>query len=425
MLTWRLPQALGFLYPPPEELPDGDLKLAWMLRLLGDPPLGGCAPTVLASIPDDERDALMCSLAATVTRARYGLERFERTVRLLAERRRTAGTLQFDTCAKSAVFEGASALAAMRSVIDEIVWIGARRTGKTPAEAAEWKLETALRCDLSRPKTAHYDVEEVRLLRARLDWYDRLNKYRNALTHWGWRLQIGAYFPVDDESVEARDPRLNVMLVPDYTSLGRTRRAHQWTYSDRTRAETVVQQAWEGLAELVNEVGTRWGGSIPPDGTAPPGKRPHVLILAPCPVLVLQDVVHALAFTDRERACDFRARMFGGDPDLDVCEIAPSKLAHNDIAEPGFWISIPVGSQLAETLAGAGLGPHDVVIGLDPTLDASGCRILAVQGVERFPYARLMETDDTMAHVAIPRTEQRSRLFVIRTRPAYSGASPS
>lgn len=421
MLTMRLPQALGFVFPPPDELPHSDLRVTWMLRLLGDPPVGGMSPTVLASIPDDERDALMCSLATTFTRSRYCVERFQRAVRLLVERRRVAGTLQFDSCAKSAIFEAASALAAMRSVIDEIFWIAARRAGKTPDEAGDWSLETALRCNFSRPTTAQYNVPEVNALRARLGWYDRLNKYRNALTHWGWRLQIGGYFPADDESVEAGDAVINVMLVPDYASLGKTRRAHQWTYADRTRVETVVEDAWDTLADVVHEVGTLWGGTIPPQGSAPPERRPHVIILAPCPALVLQDEILALTFTSRGRAADFQARMFAAEPDLDICEVHPSSLPHGGIAEPGFWLSIPAGQDLAGTLSGAGLGPRDLVVGVDPVLDSQGKRVVAVEGLDRFSFAKLTETDDPMAHVAIPRTNERSRLFVIRRRPNYAG----
>lgn len=145
MLTMRLPQALGFVFPPPDELPESDIRLAWLFRMLGDPPVGEGPSTTapLSVIPSAERDALMCSLASTLSRSRYCVERFQRTVKVLGDRRGMAGPLQFDTCAKAAVFEAAAAMAAMRSVVDEFVWVAARRT-VSPRRRASRVLETSL-----------------------------------------------------------------------------------------------------------------------------------------------------------------------------------------------------------------------------------------------------------------------------------------
>lgn len=415
MLTMRLPQALGFVFPPPDELPEADPRFVWTLRRLGNEP----ATSALAMIPDDERDALMCSLATTITRSRYCIERFERTVGLLAERRKVAGTLHFDTSAKSALFEATAALAAIRSVVDELFWVAARRAGKTPDEAAGWKLETALRCDLTQPATRIYDVPEVRLLRTRVEWYDRLNKYRNALTHWGWRLQIGAFFPVGDTSAEANDPKLNVMFVPDYASLGRARRSHEWTYNERTRVEALLEAAWAGLVEWVTEVTALWGGTPTPEGKMPPERRPHVIILAPCPVLVAQAEVLAPTFSSADRARAFHEAMFRSEASFDVCEVHQTSLPYPGAANPCFWLALPAGRELADLLATIpqGMARDDVTLGIDPVVEPGTGRIVACETLRHFPAKELIEADDTMAHVSVPVTTERSRLFVVRRRP--------
>lgn len=420
MLTMRLPTALGFVFPPPQELPAEDPRLAWMLRQLGQPRVGEVPPgaaLVRAIVDDAERDALMCSLATALVRAHYAVRRFRRTVELLASRREASGPLIFDTAAKASTFDASSALAATRSMIDEILWVAARRAGMTAEQAGEWRPETLLRCDLARPDHAQFDVPEVAALRRRTAWYERLNKYRNTLTHHGWRLIIGGYFPIDDTSAEALDENMNVMIVPDLASLGRAKRPHEWTYVQKTRVESVVEDAWAGLLDLVEEIGTEWGAIVPAEGSMPPERRPHVMILAPCPAVTLQDDELLVAvFSSRERARTFQLRMCPGDDTVDVFELAPSSLPYDGDETPRYWISVPAGPELAQVVD-SGVVVRGIVLGLDPNLDPLEARVVSWTPLRRFDVAAFAATDDPMAHVAVPATTMRGRLYVVRRRP--------
>jgi hypothetical protein len=415
MLVWHGPQFAAFRFPHPDELPDVDSGLARMIRVLGDEPP---APA-LATIADPaERDALFLSLATTLTKAAYHRQRFEQVVAILAERRlQVGGTVSSDTCSQYPIFEASALLVAARTVVDEVLYIAARRSGAAPNDADGWAVNTAITCNLVNvPK---YNVDEVHRLRAHSAWYEEMNEYRNVLVHRGWREQTGGFFPIGSTLPEAADPTRNVLLMPDRASLVRVHRGHQWTYTNGTRLERVVERAADGLEVFLGDVATgSWGGSIPAPGTAPNDMLPNIFVQVPYAGLVVAGTIYAPIFTDENRAREFHRTAYQNAPQLDLFEVLPTTLNDGTSQpEPGFWLSVPSGKGIAEPLATAGLA-HDgeLVIALDPTLGADG-KIVASE-LARLEIAKLLASGDVgvLVKVLAARVASVNRLLLWRRR---------
>src|ERR1019366_3618609 len=111
--------------PAPEGLPLVDTVRSRQLTHLAHDGL----PT-LKVLEKGERDALFPSLGVTVQATDYHVERFKRVVRSVNARIVNSGALiTNDFIVKYAVFEGAAALSAMRTAVDELVYIAARLAG--------------------------------------------------------------------------------------------------------------------------------------------------------------------------------------------------------------------------------------------------------------------------------------------------------
>lgn len=389
MLVVRGPQFVAFRVPHPPGLPDVDSDLARMLRVLGDdPPAAG-----VAGLGDPaEREALFMSLATTLTRATYHRRRFEESISHLVERRTQVGaTVSSDTCSKFPMFEASAFLTAARTVVDEVLFVAARRSGVPPTNATQWTVNAAMTCSLTR--FPEYNVSEVLRLRAHSAWYEEMNEYRNVLVHRGWREQLGGYYPEGMSLAEASDPSRNVLLMPDRSSLGRANRAHQWTYGDGTRLEHVVERSGDGLSAFLQDVAqTSWGGAVPARGTAPAEKLPNIFVHLPHAGLVFAGEIVSPLFTSPERAQNFQRTAYRGDPNVELIELRPTLL--NDgtsLPEPGFWMSVPSGVPLREALALAGATSGDLVLTLDPVLQTNGA--VAGQEIARFPVADLLDVD--------------------------------
>src|SRR4051812_11878330 len=88
----------------PAGLPAIDDPRAGMFRVLGQK-----SSAALTALPDDERDAVLMSLAGTYLRASYHWQRFVQIVELLEERRIQVGaTVAMDTAGRFALFEAAA-----------------------------------------------------------------------------------------------------------------------------------------------------------------------------------------------------------------------------------------------------------------------------------------------------------------------------
>jgi hypothetical protein len=422
MLVWRGPQFAGYKVAHPDGLPEVHADLVRMIRLLGDDP---AAAALLAIGDAGEREALLTSLATTLTRTMYHRLRFTEIAGTLAARRiGVGGTVCSDTCSKYAVFEAAAMLTAARTAVDEMLYIAARRAGATPADADDWKVSTAVACNLTN--APRYNVAEVLSLRARLGWYSEMNEYRNVLVHRGWREQVGGFFPVGVSLPEATDPTRNVMLVPDRGSLTRVRRGDKWTYLDGTRLEHIVERAADGLNEFLDDIGrTCWGGGLPAAGTAPKDKLPNMLVILPHAALVVAGDIHMPVFASEARARTFHRDAYRGDANLDLFPVLPTTLDDGTKpAGPGYWLSMPAGDALRKVLAGSGLAPTmDMVIALDPVLRPEGP--IVGRELVRLSVASLIGSDGPSVLAKVP-MEVAQQLFLWRRRPecAAAGGSP-
>jgi hypothetical protein len=241
----------------PEGLPIVDTVRSRQLVQLGSSGL-----PVLNALGAKERDALFTSLAIMVKTADYHVKRFNSLLAAVNERRKTANALiTCDFTVEYAVFEGAAALSAIRSAVDEIIFIGARLTGVSGKDIKDnWKTSKLMQAGFD--KAPHFNVPEVNALRVRFAWYDDLNEYRNAYRHRGCRDTMAAYFPVDSDFPEAKDGERNVMLLPDRPSLIGNTRADTWTYSKGVRLETLMETTVKIFEELLDElIGKVWGGA--------------------------------------------------------------------------------------------------------------------------------------------------------------------
>jgi hypothetical protein len=310
-LAMKGPGFLGFVLPvrPDLGLHDVNTQRSNMVRLLADHgpaveamPMEERAGPALSTIQEDERTALLLSLATTVCRAEYHERRFWRIVEHLVERRSLIGApLSWDAFVHSAVFEGAAALGATRTIVDEMVHIAARRHGHK-----KWEVSDAL-----NTRKAVMEVPEVYCLRERAHWFDQLNNYRNVLYHRGWKGEAGAYFPADSPEPESRNPERNLLLMPDIESLRNDARAHQWTYKTRTHLEPLLRLMLDGMREFVDAVCISvWEGKVPKLGTVAADEQPNTIVTCPRPIPFGGSPMIYLPIFSSEQ----RARAFNGYP---------------------------------------------------------------------------------------------------------------
>ena len=244
-------------FDQPEGLPVVDSVRSRQLAQLGSTGL----PT-LSVLGAKERDALFTSLAIIARTADYHVKRFNSLLAAVNQRRKAANALiTYDFTVEYAVFEAAAALSAIRSAVDEIIFIAARLSGVSAKDIKEtWKTSNVMQTEFG--KAPHFNVPEVTALRGRVNWYDDLNEYRNAYRHRGCRDTIAAYFPLDSDFPEAKDGERNVMLLPDRTSLVGNTRADAWTYSKGLRLENLLESTVKTFEELLDELIEKvWGGA--------------------------------------------------------------------------------------------------------------------------------------------------------------------
>ncbi len=388
VLNTKGPGLLGYLLPPRSDLGlhDPNTQRSNMVRLLADNrlilegmPEEERPGPALDSIPPDERTALLLSLSTTTCRAEYHGHRFWNVTQHLAERRLVVGApLLYDASVSSAVFEGAAALGAARTVVDEVVHIAARRNG-----TRKWHASDAIK---SQAKIM--DVDEVHRLRERIDWFDALNKYRNVLYHRGWRGDAGAYFPPGCLEPEADDPQRNLLLMPDLNSIVDDARAHQWKYTERRHLETVVREALDGMRDFVDAVCLgAWGGTLPKPGKIPPEEQPNILVGSPRPAPFLgADVIYLPVFSSVEKA-----KEFSGYPSRAGLRLSSLPLLNAFFPEPAFALCI------------AGFEPH-VTMGRTLTVLVDPTSMGPIQARMVAPVApSLMQNPPFMDPVGLPK----------------------
>jgi hypothetical protein len=401
MIRMQGPGFLGFQLDRPEGLPDVDTPRTRMVRHAG-------ATAPLPGLDSGEKDALFFSLATTLGRAEYHRTRFDQVIEALNRRREeTAAFITYDLFSAYAVFEASDALSAVRSGIDEIVFIAARLRGVSPKDIdKDWKANEVMTSGFD--KRADLDIPEVKSLRGRRDWYDELNDYRNVFQHRGWRSHIGAYLPIGSDLPEARSAKHNIMIVPDRQSLVGKSRPNKWTYEDGMRLEHVVERAVEGFRSLLDEVCIGiWGATMLPEGSVPKDLHPNVLIgfVRPALLVVGQEIVLPV-FTSADRG-----RSFQGFPPSAPLHLAEMRAGTKIVAQSAFTFSL-AGMKSSPGLPSA--ATH-LFLAIDPP-DAGLASVAAGKHV-RVPLGVLL-ANDGIEPLSIPQEAVGSdSLFVWRQPP--------
>jgi len=132
----------------------------------------------------EEWKANLSVICGEFRRADYHLARFNSILELLKARRRVAGGPVFGDPepARALYCEAASYFSAVRTAVDIIVYVAARRSGASIAAAERWKATEAI-CAAASPQPTKYDTDDIRALRGHKNWFETLNHYRNSMLH--------------------------------------------------------------------------------------------------------------------------------------------------------------------------------------------------------------------------------------------------
>lgn len=333
------PRALGFLLEPVLGLPNTDSSLIRAIRLTEDAP-------AFASVPQDERVGQLSSLAETLSRARYHKLRFDEALVNIKQRRVVLGgpAVADWHAVRPAVCEAAAFLGAFRTIVDILVYLAARRAGKSASNASSWQASDAINPPQKGGATGSiptkYDVPEVLEIRKRQPWFDDLNLYRNAVYHRGWGGEsYGFYFP-GELAEEASDPSYNAFLLPDRDALVDRKLPHLWTYSNQTRLDTFVESIYvDGMALLEEVVTQFWGQSLPADGTVPVAEQPNTLLFLPFPAYLQHPKRKVLPVFTSEAAARSFTHYGAHRQELALRAVAPTTLGDDP---PGFLLPVPV-----------------------------------------------------------------------------------
>jgi len=236
----------------------------------------------LGQIPLEEWKANLSVICGEFRRAEYHLARFNSVLELLKARRRIAGGPVFGDPepARALYCEAASYFSAVRTAVDIIVYVAARRSGASIAAAERWKASEAI-CAAASLQPTKYDTDDIRALRRHKKWFETLNDYRNSMLHRGWHSQSFGYFDRSDVVPQANEPFHNVMLVPDLGSLKQGTRPDRWTYCERRWLDALIREIESGTSVALEDLLQVWGLPIPEPGQIPVEEHPTVFLSVP------------------------------------------------------------------------------------------------------------------------------------------------
>lgn len=205
------PLALGFRLDAVPGVPttDSDVARSVSASAKDGPPAG-------SNLDKTEWDSLLSSLANELRRTRYHRTRLGELVAAMQARRELVGgpVLGDWGAAPPAYYEAAAFLSAVRTAVDIVGYVAARRAGRSRKRADNWNAKAAI--DPNHEPGAgtaptKYDVPEILLLRAHIEWFLDLSLYRNVTHHFGWHQDSLGYFRAGDTAEEATDPLHNVI----------------------------------------------------------------------------------------------------------------------------------------------------------------------------------------------------------------------
>lgn len=321
----------------------------------------------LSGIPADELKAVLNSAAKTYTRGAYHEARFVTLRRELDQRRELLpGEVIWDNLIEYVHFELQAFAGACRTLLDELVYIIARRHGASRSRARQAPWHTADLCKKELP--VECTVPEVQAIRNLESWFDTLNAFRNTFFHHGWR-HGGGHFSAEDLRASTQSPASNGLLVPDRESLRGRSKPFEWTWTNRTTVDEVALQVRQGTERLLDDIlGSAWGTPIPPPGTAPMHERPNVMVVLVRPAFLETPLAVFLPiFSTRELGLAFGE--FSNNPAVELVDAPTSSLV---IGQRAVSITL-AGIEHNEMPAGAS---HIEVV-LDPIADARWTQVKA------------------------------------------------
>jgi hypothetical protein len=233
-------------------------------------------------LPIEEWKTNLAVICGEFRRAEYHLARFNSALELLKSRRKLAGGPTFGDPepARALYCEAVSYFSAVRTAVDIIVYVAARRTGASVTAAEEWKATKAI-CAPESPQPTKYDTDDIRALRRHKSWFETLNHYRNCMMHRGWHEQSFGYFDQSDKAPQANDPFHNIMLVPDLSTLKQGARPGKWTYRERRWLDALVSEIDAGTSAALEGLLQAWELPVPGPGQVPVQDRPTVFLTVP------------------------------------------------------------------------------------------------------------------------------------------------
>jgi hypothetical protein len=317
--------ALGFRLPTISGIPDPYSALAGGLRIAHESP-------AFAQLPRLEAQTSVAALSEAFVRARYHKLRFDACVEETRIRRRVLGgpVVADWHSVPPIIYEASAFLGAARTVLDTLIYIAARRAGKSESAADRWEASEAI-CPKVEPGSTsptRFDAPEILALRTRRRWFERLNLYRNVVYHRGLGSKHYGYHAKSDTAEEARDPDFNAMLLPDEASLSQRKRLHEWTYKDKSRLDDLVAELDDGLSALLLELLTElWGCPVPQEGTVPRDAQPNCFLYLPMTVVFREGTRSVVPVFDSK----FAARAFQDIPaaqraNLTIRAVRPTKI---------------------------------------------------------------------------------------------------
>jgi hypothetical protein len=289
-----MPGALMYRLPYPPGVPDMHTMRGAQLDVAS-------RSAAFATLPDGERTALFESLTRTLRRSEYHRLRYSALRACLDERRADLpGRVFWDEFVETLHYELQAFRGAARMALDEIVYLGARRSGVDPMVARERPWETAKLITSDVPPQCA--IVEVDVLRTKRTWFGLLNAYRNSFFHNGWTHGSG-HFAEDDLRSAARDPAANALLVPDLSSLSKRSKPHERTFNTCTTVDDVMRDAHGGFDEVLRELCEGpWATPEPPPGRLPRNEHPNVIVQLIKPTLFEVHDKVLIAFFSTEAA---------------------------------------------------------------------------------------------------------------------------
>lgn len=365
--------------------------------------------SAFAGLPDEERAAVITSLVKSLERTEYHFQRYRELRSELDKRRQLLpGEVFWDTLTTCVHFELQAFCGAARLLVDELLYITARRHGVSPRDAVRTPWEANLIFSSSPPASIGI-IPEVRRMSGYKDWFQTLSTYRNAFFHHGWRHGSGHGDLVQPTSLSS-SPSRNALIVPDQDSIKPRSKPFDWTWVKGMTIDDVSTIVRDGLVKLLAELcADEWGIDVPKSGTVPIAEQPNIIVTLVKPVAILagRRMVFPM-FSDLATARAFEP--FSSQNNL---ELVSAPVSEAVIGRPAITFSL---SGLDET---ARTDPFDaIVIFIDPgSLDAALTNGIA-KGTISIPREDVLKAV-TVQPLSIPVEPHVKELFMWRERQEH------